>query len=450
MTMELILKNKILNKSASIAIVGLGYVGLPIAIRLANVGFKVFGIDISEEKVKSLNSGKSYIVDIHDEAIEAVINKNLYVGSDYSVLADIDVVIICVPTPLTEVKQPDVSFINNVVENIIKYLSKEILIVLESTTYPGSTDELITDVIEKNKGLTVGKNFFVCYSPERVDPSNKHYEVKNTPKVIGGVTKKCLELGIALYQSFIDTIVPVSSTQVAELAKLFENTFRSVNIALVNELTQMADRMGLNIWEVIDAASTKPFGFMPFYPSAGVGGHCIPIDPVYLSWKAKIYNHFNRFIELSTDINMNMPRYVVNQIAEILSAENKCINNSIILIVGIAYKKDIDDLRESAALEVFDLLQQKGAKVIYHDPYVPYFIVKDKTIFSQNLTEETLNKVDLVVVVTDHSNIDYQFIIDNSNTVYDTRNITKNYKGNNIVLLGGYRKDSNKKAMYKE
>ncbi|MBU5675150.1 nucleotide sugar dehydrogenase [Alkaliphilus sp. MSJ-5] len=448
--MDLMLENSILNKHANIAVIGLGYVGLPIAIRLSNVGFKVFGIDISEEKVHRLNSGKSYIIDIHDEDIDAVINKNLYVESDYSILSDIDVIIICVPTPLTEAKQPDVSYINNVVDNIIKYLSREVLIVLESTTYPGSTEELITAVIEKRKGLTVGKDFFVCYSPERVDPSNKKYEVKNTPKVIGGATNKCLEIGIALYKSFVDTIVPVSSTQVAELAKLFENTFRSVNIALVNELTQMADRMGLNIWEVIDAASTKPFGFMTFYPSAGVGGHCIPIDPIYLSWKAKVFNHYNRFIELATDINMNMPRYVVNQIAEILSSENKCLNKSNILIVGIAYKKDVDDLRESAALEIFHLLQEKGAEVTYHDPYVSNFKSGENTIFSQELTKANLVQVDLVVIIADHSNIDYQLIIDNSGLIYDTRNITKNYRGNNIVLLGGYRKDNNKKAFFKE
>lgn len=437
--MSKILKDKFINKFGKVALIGLGYVGLPIAIELANSGFEVFGVDICEEKLKSLKSKKSYVIDIKDESISEVIDKNLFVGNDFSVISNVDVIIICVPTPLNKSKEPDVSYITSAIESIVKYLTEEILIILESTTYPGTTEELIANVIEMERNFKIGKDFFVCYSPERVDPANKKFNIKNTPKVIGGITSMCLELGIAFYSSFVEEIIPVSSPKVAEIVKLFENTFRSVNIALVNELTQMLDRLEINVWEVIDAASTKPFGFMPFYPGPGIGGHCIPLDPMYLSWTARKFNYYNRFIQLASDVNGNMPRYVVHQIADILNNEAKSIKHSNILIIGISYKKNVNDLRESAALEVFKLLKQKGAELTYYDPYISSFKNENHIIYSQELTKENLHKADLIVIITDHDGVDYQFIIDHSKIVYDTRNITKQYKGSNTILLGGWK-----------
>jgi len=430
------LKEKIINKSAQILIIGLGYVGLPLAIELANSGFKVFGIDICDDKINNLKKGKSYITGIKDESIKAVIDKNLFVSKDYSLISKADSIIICVPTPLNKSKEPDMSYIIDVTEEISKYLKEKTLITLESTTYPGTTEELIIDTIEKRRNYKIGEDFFTCYSPERIDPGNKEFNIKNIPKVIAGSTPVCLELGVALYQSFVEEIVPVSSIKVAEVVKLFENSFRSVNIALVNEFTQMLNRMEINIWEVINAASTKPFGFMPFYPGPGIGGHCIPLDPMYLSWRAKKVNYYSRFIELSSDLNMNMTRYAVNQISDILNKEEKAIKNSNILIIGIAYKKDVDDLRESPALKVYELLEKQGAKVIYYDPYIESFKYEDKIIYSQKLDKQMLEKCDLVAIVTDHSDVDYQYIIDNSKIIYDTRNVTKKYKGDNIFLLG--------------
>ncbi|MCT4595273.1 MAG: nucleotide sugar dehydrogenase [Anaeromicrobium sp.] len=431
------LENKILNINAKIAVIGLGYVGLPLAVELANIGFKVFGIDIAEDKVESLKSGKSYVIDVKDQSIRRLINKNLFVSKDYSVISNMDVIIICVPTPLNKTKDPDITYINFVVEKIVKYMREETLIILESTTYPGTTEELIVNVIESEKNFKVGKEFFVCFSPERVDPANKNFNIKNTPKIIGGSTSTCLELGSTLYGLFIEKIIKVRSTRVAEMTKLLENIFRSVNIALVNELTHMSDRMGINIWEVIEAASTKPYGFMSFQPGPGIGGHCIPLDPMYLSWKAKTLDFYSRFIELASDINGNMPRYVMNQIIDILNDEEKSAKNSNILIIGLAYKKDIDDLRESPAIEIFKLLKDKGANVSYYDSYVSYFYNENEIIYSQELTKENLQKADLVAIITDHSSIDYQFIINNSKIVYDTRNVTKKCEGDNIILLGG-------------
>ncbi|MCT4595283.1 MAG: nucleotide sugar dehydrogenase [Anaeromicrobium sp.] len=433
------LKSKVLNKSAKIAVIGLGYVGLPLAVELANVGFKVFGIDISKDKLTSLKLAKSYVLDVNDEFIRRLINKNLFVSDDYSIISNMDVIIICVPTPLNKTKDPDITYINAAVEKIVKYITKETLIILESTTYPGTTEELIVNVIESERNFKVGKEFFVCFSPERMDPGNKNFNIKNTPKIIGGSTKTCLELGINLYSSFVEKIIPVSSTKVAEMAKLLENIFRSVNIALMNELTHMSDRMGINIWEVIEAAATKPYGFMSFQPGPGIGGHCVPLDPMYLAWKAKTLDFYSRFIELASDINRNMPRYVVNQIASILNKEEKPIKGSNILIMGVSYKKDVDDLRESPAIDIFQLLEDNGANVVYYDSYVSYFHNKNQIVHSQELSKENLQKADLVVIITDHSNVDYQFVIDNSKIIYDTRNMTKKYKGDNVVLLGGFK-----------
>ncbi|WP_432401142.1 nucleotide sugar dehydrogenase [Wukongibacter sp. M2B1] len=433
-----VLMKKIHYREAKIAVVGLGYVGLPLAIETANQGFKVYGIDICKDKIESLSLGKSYILDINDEDIKSHINKNLFVGCDFSIVSEVDAIIICVPTPLNEMKEPDVSYIKSVVKDITKYLKAGVLISLESTTYPGSTEELVVKVIEKSRKIEVGKDFFVCHSPERVDPSNSTYHVKNTSKIIGGCTSNCLELGTALYEKIIEKVIPVSSIRVAEMAKLLENTFRSVNVALINELTMMSEFMDINIWEVIEAAGTKPFGFMPFYPGIGVGGHCLPVDPVYLSWKAKKYNYYNRFIELTTEINENMPRYVTNQIADILNNIEKSIKNSSILMVGLTYKKDTNDLRESPALKLFKLLKKKGAKIEYHDGYVPSLKYDQEIFYSQELTVANIQRADITIIATDHSYIDYQFIINNSKIVYDTKNATKGYKGRNIVLLGGY------------
>ena len=432
---ELLIR-KILYKSANVAVIGLGYVGLPLAVELARTGFKVFGIDISDEKLEIINSGKSYLTDICNKEVETVLNKHLFVGNDFSILSSVDVICICVPTPLNKTKDPDLSFIKAVMEKVVQFIDLEVLVILESTVYPGATEELIANVIEEQKQFKVGKDFFVCFSPERIDPGNISFRTKNTPRIIGGITHSCLELGRAFYSSFIDQVITVSSTQTAEMTKLLENIFRSVNIALINELAVEADSMGINIWEVIYAASTKPFGYMPFYPGPGIGGHCIPLDPMYLSWKARSLNYNNRFIELANDINGNMPRYVIGQIGDILNNEGKCLRNSKIFLIGLAYKKDVNDIRESPALEVFKLLEEKNAEVSYYDPYVKSFIHGKEVRYSENLTIANLKRADLVVITTDHSNIDYQFILDNAQIVYDTKNTTKNCRGDNIILIG--------------
>lgn len=436
------LKQKFVEKKAKVAVIGLGYVGLPLAVELASVGFQVHGIDVSKEKVEKLKKGQSYVMDVDDVVIRRLVNKNLFPTTDYSVLKDMDAISICVPTPLNKTKDPDMSYITAVVDQLVRYLTPNTLVVLESTTYPGTTEELIANVLEEKRGFKAGEDIFICYSPERVDPGNKKYTTKNTPKVMGGITPRCLELGLALYQAFLDHLVPVSSTSVAEMVKLLENTFRSVNIALVNELTMMCDRMGINVWEVIEAASTKPFGFMPFYPGPGIGGHCIPLDPMYLSWKAKMFDFYNRFIELAQDVNGNMPRYVLQQIADILNEREKAIKSSRILLIGLAYKKDVDDLRESPALELYKLLDQKGAKLSYHDPYVPCFAYGDALIHSVELTAERLKETDLVVIATDHSNVDYQLIVEHAPVVYDTRNATRHLDADNVILLGGQKKST--------
>ncbi|KXG74690.1 nucleotide sugar dehydrogenase [Thermotalea metallivorans] len=436
------LKEKIIHKSAKVAVIGLGYVGLPLALELANAGFHVFGIDISKEKIESLRRGHSYVLDVENREVEAVIHQKLWVGDDFSVLSNMDVINICVPTPLNEMKDPDISHIQAAVEEIIKYIKKETLIILISTTYPGTTEEFIVEKIEKEKNFTIGKDFFVCFSPERVDPGNRVFKTANTPRVIGGVTPICLELGISLYKTFIKEVIQVSSAKVAEMVKLLENTFRCVNIALVNEFAVMCDKMGINVWETIEAATSKPFGFMPFYPGPGIGGHCIPLDPIYLYWKAKKYNHDSRLIKLAGEINGNMPHYVVHQIIKILNTGGKTIQNAVIYLIGLAYKKDIDDPRESPAIEILKLLEKEGAEVIYHDPFLPSIQVESRTVYSQNLTRDNLAKADLVVITTDHSSVDYEWIVKHGKMVYDTKNATKNMDFEHVVLLGGYKKRS--------
>ncbi|MCK4524250.1 nucleotide sugar dehydrogenase, partial [candidate division WOR-3 bacterium] len=367
------LLEKIRNRKACIGIIGLGYVGLPLAVEYALTGYKVYGIDLLEEKIKMLKSGKSYIIDVKKSNIKKVIkNKLLVPSTKFDVIKKVDIVIIAVPTPLRKSKDPDTSYITNAVNSIKKYLHKDMLIVLESTTYPGTTRELIADEIA-DMGFTLSKDIFIAFSPERVDPGNKEYNTKNTPKVVGGLAKKDTEIACAIYSEVIENIVKVNTLEEAEMVKLLENTFRAVNIGLVNELAIMCHRMNIDIWNVINAAATKPFGFMPFFPGPGIGGHCIPLDPMYLAWRAKMYDYYNRFIELSSDVNSNMPRFIVGKVGELLNKHKKSVNGSKILLMGVAYKKDIDDLRESPSLEIYKLLKEEGAVVDYTDTYVPFF-----------------------------------------------------------------------------
>lgn len=435
--MEKELQSKINDKTAVIGIIGLGYVGLPLAVEFANNSFTVIGIDIDKRKVEQLNSGENYIADVSDDNLKRLVSsKTLSATTDFSVLTNIDAVIICVPTPLNKLKDPDVSYILNVRDQLTKYVHTDMFISLESTTYPGTTRELILPALEK-KNLIVGKDFYLCFSPERVDPGNEIYHIKNTPKVIGGITEKCTAIGKLLYESIIDTVVPVSSPEAAETVKLLENTFRSINIGLANEVAIMCEKLGVDVWEVIDAAATKPFGFMKFTPGPGLGGHCIPIDPHYLAWKMKTLDYRARFIELAGEINTGMPLHVLDLISGGLNRFQKSINGSKILVLGVAYKKDIDDVRESPALDVMTLLEQGGAQVDYYDGYVPKIKWNDKDKFSQNnLTAETVQSYDAVVVLTDHSNVDYDLVRSESKLIIDTRNVFSGVKDSKIIRLG--------------
>jgi UDP-N-acetyl-D-glucosamine dehydrogenase len=421
-----LLEQKILNHSAVIGIIGMGYVGLPLAVEFGRVGFKVVGIDINPNKVKILNAGKSDVDDIKDSQVKELVDqKRLRTTNDFSVLKDADCISICVPTPLNKTKDPDVSFILAAVTEIEKYLRPGQLIVLESTTYPGTTEELIMPILE-SKGLKVGKDIFLAFSPERVDPGNPKYGTHNTPKIVGGVTPACTTVTQLLYGQVVTEIIPVSSTRSAEMVKLLENTFRSVNIGLVNELALMCDRLKINVWEVIDAAASKPFGFMPFYPGPGLGGHCIPIDPHYLSWKLRSLNYYARFIELAGDINSRMPEYVVEKIILALNEQKKSLKGAKVLVLGIAYKRDITDVRESPALDIIRLLELKGAQVIYNDPYVHTVRLEgDEIAKSTDLSSQLLASLDCVTIVTDHTDYDYQWIVDKAKLVVDTRNATK-------------------------
>jgi UDP-N-acetyl-D-glucosamine dehydrogenase len=431
------LEEKIKNHTATVGIIGIGYVGLPLAVELGNEGFNVVGIDINKKKVSTINSGKSDIGDISDQQVRSLVrSKNLRCTKDFSALKKVDIVCICVPTPLNKTKDPDVSFILSATHEIKKYLHRGQLVILESTTYPGTTEELIRPILERT-GLKVGKDFFLAFSPERVDPGNPKFKTKNTPRVVGGTTPTCSHLAKLFYGQIINKVIPLSSTQSAEMVKLLENTFRSVNIGLVNEVALMCDRLNINVWEIIDAADTKPFGFMKFYPGPGLGGHCIPIDPHYLSWKLKSLNYYARFIELAGDINAHMPEYVVHRMNRIFNQRKKTLAGSNILVLGVAYKKDIKDLRESPALDVIRLLENEGAKVKYNDPHAPLIHMDDYVMRSVKLTPQLLKNSDCAVIVTDHSAYDYEWIVKHSQLVFDTRNATKNVKDNRnkIVLL---------------
>jgi len=427
---KMTLFEKIKNKDALIGVIGLGYVGLPLAVEKAKAGFNVLGFDIQEKKVKMVNEGKNYIGDVVDRELADLVKiGRLKATIDFDELTKCDVVSICVPTPLNKFKQPDLTFVVNTTKEISKRLHRDMLIILESTTYPGTTEEVVLPILEET-GLKVGEDFYLAFSPERVDPGNLIYKTKNTPKVVGGVTKQCTEHAKALYESILEAnVFTVSSPKEAEMSKILENTFRIVNIALINEMAMVARRMKINIWEVIEAAATKPFGFMPFYPGPGVGGHCIPIDPFYLTYKAREYDYHTRLIELAGEINDYMPEYVVERLIEILNEKRKCLNGSKILLLGVAYKGDIDDLRESPALRVLELLEKYKADVMYYDPYIPEFTHNNKNYRSVMLDEEILRKSDAVVITTAHKkNIDYRFILDNAPLVFDTKNITKNFR----------------------
>ena len=431
-----LLEQKITNHSAKVGVIGLGYVGLPLAVEFSRVGFQVIGIDIDRERIKAIKDRRSYVLDVTDKDLkDAVKKRGLRVTSDFSVLKKLDTVSICVPTPLRKTKEPDISFVVKAAEKISCFLHKGQIIILESTTYPGTTDELILPILE-GKGLKAGRDFFLAFSPERIDPGNKVYNTQNIPKVIGGITPACARLAKLLYEQIIETVVPVSSTKVAEMVKLLENTFRSVNIGLVNELALMCDRLKIDVWEVIDIAKTKPFGFMPFYPGPGLGGHCIPSDPFYLSWKARTHNFTARFIELAGEINNAMPGYVVSKITDALNQKKKSLYGAKIVILGVTYKKNISDTRESPAIEIIRLLRERGAKVSFVDPYVLKLTTDNFKLRSSPLNQKLLKSADAVVIVTDHDGFDYEFIVKNSPLIIDTRNATKGIpRLHNVVKL---------------
>jgi UDP-N-acetyl-D-glucosamine dehydrogenase len=430
---------RIRERKASIGIIGLGYVGLPLVREFHKAGFNVTGFDVDPQKVDMLNKGKSYIRHITSETIKNLIADGRFkAATDFTNLKDIDCIIICVPTPLNKHREPDLSFVFNTTRSIAGHLRKGQLIILESTTYPGTTDEDMRKILE-GTGLKAGKDFYLAYSPEREDPANKDFITSKIPKVVGGYTRNCLKVAKALYDSIVLRTVPVSSTKVAEATKLLENIYRAVNIALVNEMKMLFDRMGIDIWEVIEASKTKPFGFQAFYPGPGLGGHCIPIDPFYLTWKAREYDFPTRFIELAGEINTSMPMYVVSRVADVLNKISKSIKDSKILILGLTYKRDVDDVRESPSLELIELLRNKGAKVDYNDPYVPMTRKMrhyDLKMTSVPLTDKNLSRYDCVVISTDHSSYDYGFIAKHSRLVVDTRNAMKIVSGSsrrNIV-----------------
>lgn len=421
-------KDALLNKFSSsdihAVVLGMGYVGLPLAVVMADAGYTVTGVDIDDEKVVDINRGVSYVQDVPTGKVaELVEAEKLKATTDFSVVRNTDAVSICVPTPLRKTRDPDLSYIISVTDEISPHIHPGMVIVLESTTYPGTTRELLLPKLSRNGELQVGEDFFLGFSPERVDPGREDWTTVNTPKVVGGITPACSEVSAAYYGQALETVVKVSSAEVAEMSKLLENTFRMVNIGLVNEMALMCDRMDIDIWEVIDAAATKPFGFMKFTPGPGLGGHCIPIDPLFLSWKLRSLNYTARFIDLASEINSNMPRYVVNKIQDALNEYSKSVKGSTVLVLGVAYKPDIDDIRESPALDVIGLLENKGAEVIYHDPYIPH--ISDRGIEMDSVSQliPAVKKVDCVAIITDHSCYDYEKILSSAKCVFDTRNI---------------------------
>ncbi|HET8655858.1 MAG TPA: nucleotide sugar dehydrogenase [Longimicrobiaceae bacterium] len=447
------LRDRIKDHTAVLGVIGLGYVGLPLAVEMARSGYRTLGFDVSERVVAGVNRGESHIQDIASDVLAAYVGEGLLSATtDLSRLSECDAISICVPTPLSKTKDPDLSFVVSATRAVADALRPGQVIILESTTYPGTTREAMLPVFEQ-KGLSVGEDFFLCFSPERVDPGNPVWHTRNTPKVLGGLTPACTEVGLALYDQIFETVVPVSSSEAAELVKLYENTFRMINIALVNEMAQVCDRLGVDVWEVIEAAATKPFGFMKFTPGPGLGGHCIPLDPHYLSWKMRTLSFKTRMIELSSEINAEMPQFVVKKVGDALNDAKKAINGSRVLVLGVAYKKDIDDLRESPSLEVLHLLQEKGAEVAYHDPFCA--TIKDDghtpleglPMHSVELTTERLQESDCVVIVTDHSEVDYAFVAEHAPLIVDTRGIMRRVHGRaKVIGLSGVEIDGPKRG----
>jgi len=431
------LLERIERREAKVALIGLGYVGLPLAVEQAKAGFSVIGIDRNADRVAMVNRGTNYIPDVLIDDLAAVVREGrLRAGQDFSVVGEVDILMICVPTPLDKNKQPDTSYVEGVVELSLPYLHPGQLVVLESTTYPGTTEEVILPRIE-SCGLKVGQDIHLAFSPERVDPGNPRYKTKNTPKVVGGVSPACTKIAKALYEQVIDGgVFAASSPRVAEMTKLLENVFRIVNISLVNELALLCEKMGIDIWEVIEAAKTKPFGFMPFYPGPGLGGHCIPLDPFYLSWKAKEYDFATRFIELAGQVSDAMPYYVAHRVLELLNKQGKALKGANVLLLGMAYKRDVDDLRQSPAVKVARLLVEQGATLSYHDPYISQVDQGGLALQSMPLTGELLAAQDIVVIATDHSNVDYHMVIEHAPLVFDTRNAAQGIVSPKLVRLG--------------
>ena len=431
------LVDKIKDRTATIAIIGLGYVGLPLAAEMAKAGFRVYGIDIDGDRVDTINGGRSYIDDVSDADLAGLVARGALVATeDPGVVKDVDAVVICVPTPLTRAKQPDLSYVMTAVTQLVPHLHRGQLIILESTTYPGTTQEVVKPILERS-GLVAGRDFHLAFSPERLDPGNRNRGIRTVPKIVGGLTSGCTETACLLYQQVTPRVVSVSSATVAEMVKVYENVFRNVNIALVNELTLLCDRMGLDVWEIIDAAATKPYGFMPFYPGPGVGGHCIPVDPYYLAAKAREYDFHVRFIELAAAVNDSMPYYVFSRTTQALGSRGKTLAGARTLLIGVAYKKDISDARESPALKIMELLEKRGAVVSYHDPYVPEITLPNPGAKLQSvpLTDEALASADCVIIATDHSAIDYRLVADQAPLIVDTRNVLRDRGNSHVVRL---------------
>jgi UDP-N-acetyl-D-glucosamine dehydrogenase len=432
------IKQKLLNKTAILGVVGLGYVGLPLAVEKAKAGYKTIGFDVQESKVEMVNEGKNYIGDVVNEDLEEIVKSGLLTATtDFAQVASADCVAICVPTPLDAYQQPDISYVKASAESIVPYMHKDMLIVLESTTYPGTTEELLKPILEKS-GLKCGEDFYLAFSPERVDPGNHLYKTKNTPKVVGGITPECTDVAAIMYEAILEApIHKVSSPAVAEMEKILENTYRNVNIGLVNELAILSNKMGINFWEVVDAAKSKPYGFQAFFPGPGLGGHCIPLDPYYLSWKAREYGFHTSMIESSMMVNDRMPEYCAERASKILNRYKKAMNGSRILILGVAYKQDIDDYRESPAIRVIEELEKEEAEVVYYDPYVSQY--REQGVVKKGepeLTVELIESADLVIVTTSHTNVDYSFVQKHAKVIFDTRNALKDIESrDNIELL---------------
>ena len=429
------LQEKIATRSLRVAVIGLGYVGLPLAATFAETGFHVTGIDTDQQKVDAGNRGESYIPDVSSSTLQALLEtKRIYFTTDFAILNDIDAVSICVPTPLRKTRDPDISYIISATQQVRAHLHPGQLVVLESTTYPGTTDEVLLPELE-SAGLKVGVDFFLAFSPERIDPGNPNFDTRNTPKIVGGITTACTELAQAFYGAAIEKVVPVSSAGVAEMVKLLENTFRAVNIGLVNEIAVICEKLSIDVWEVIDAAATKPFGFMRFLPGPGLGGHCIPVDPHYLSWKLKTLDYTARFIELAAEINSSMPRYVVNKIGEALNEQRRSFNGATVLVLGVAYKRNVGDIRESPALDIISQLLVRKALVLYNDEYIPSLALHNETLYSQPVSSSLLQAADCVVIVTDHDYYDVAWIIRDARCIVDTRNLTQGHNDEKIFRL---------------